>query len=327
MGRTMVEGSATSNADGTVTTGYSFNPWWGCVKVSPGCAHCYAETLSKRYGHQFWGPASTTGRRTFGDAHWREPLRWNATAAKTGQRTRVFCAPMADVFEVHPTAAAERPRVWDLIEQTPMLDWLLLTKRPQNIAEMFPAAWREEPRPHVWLGTSCEDQKRADERIPPLLRVPAAVHWLSCEPLLGPITFNLMEEAGNAHGDGAVYHDLLTGRRWMRDGVEKALPGTAGIDWVSTGGESGAGARPMHPDWARQIRDACQAAGVAFFHKQNGAYRPVTDTDDDDSALHVGQFTDTRDYYPNERSVRLVRVGNKAAGRELDGRTWDESPR
>src|SRR6266568_918004 len=106
-------------------TDHTFNPWWGCVKVSPGCEHCYAELLSNRYGHRVWGPAKTTARRMFGDAHWLEPLVWNDAAEREGKRKRVFCASMADVFEPHHGIVQARIRLFDLIAATPWLDWLL----------------------------------------------------------------------------------------------------------------------------------------------------------------------------------------------------------
>jgi protein gp37 len=225
-------------------TDHTFNPWWGCFKVSPGCANCYAETFSNRYGHDVWGPPKTTSRRLFGTAHWNEPLKWNEAAKRDERQHRVFCASMADVFEDHPLVASERNRLWMLIERTNSLDWLLLTKRPENVLRMSP--WHHNPDgliwPTVWLGTSVEDQQRADERIPALLEPehPVAVRFLSCEPLLGPV-------------------DLT--------------PWLDGLDWVIVGGESGPGHRAMNPDWARSLRDQCVGAGVAFFFKQDSGPR------------------------------------------------------
>ncbi len=220
-------------------TDHTFNPWWGCVKVSPGCEHCYAETLSKRWGHTIWGPAKTTGRRFFGAKHWQEPLKWDADAAAAGIRRRVFCASMADVFEDHPAIGSTRAMLFDLIRATPNLDWLVLTKRPENIAEVMPRGYWS----NVWLGTSTEDQQRAEERMPILLqhrgRVP--VLFLSIEPQLGPVVL------------------------WDIDG---AMSG--GIDWVIVGGESGPGHRPFDIRWARWLRNECMAAGVAFHYKQFG---------------------------------------------------------
>lgn len=213
---------------------HTFNPWWGCTKVSPGCAHCYAETLATRFGQTCWGPRAP--RRTFGAAHWREPLAWNARAAATGQRARVFCASMADVFEDRRELDPERARLWALIEATPHLDWLLLTKRPERILALIPPAWRATPPANVWYGTSVESPAVVG-RIAALRQVPATIRFLSAEPLLAPLPALDLE----------------------------------GIHWVIVGGESGAGARPMAAAWARALRDQCRAAGVAFFVKQMGS--------------------------------------------------------
>lgn len=243
-------------------TDHTFNPWWGCTKVSPGCTHCYADTLSHRYGHDVWGPKAD--RRFFGAKHWVEPLKWNRDAEREGQRRRVFCASMADVFEQHmlPEVAGKQHEarcvLWETIERTPWLDWLLLTKRPENIGLMVPWTWLHCPPHNVWYGTSVEDQQRAAERIPRLLDVPAVVRFLSCEPLLGPLDLRpwLWEAAGPA---------------WAGSNV--ADPG---IHWVITGGESGAHARPCDPDWVRSLRDQCLEVNatvpgaIAFFHKQWG---------------------------------------------------------
>lgn len=254
-------------------TDHTFNPWIGCMKVSAGCTHCYAETLNHRWGHDNWGPAATTERRRTAADNWSEPRRWNNAAAKAGVRKRVFCASMADVFEDNPQLVQWRSDLLDLIADTPHLDWLLLTKRPQHVTAMVKAAGHDFLPANVWIGTSVENQQTADERIPHLLEVPATVRFLSCEPLLGPVLFDVCEDEGDAYGDGAIYYNMLTGYRWMRDGIEKELQGTAGIDWVIAGGESGREARPMHPDWARSLRDQCQRAGVAFFMKQMGGTR------------------------------------------------------
>ncbi len=226
-------------------TDHTFNPWWGCMKVSPGCEHCYAETFSKRVGQHIWGPAKTTPRRLFGDKHWQEPAAWNAAAQAAGERRRVFCASMADVFEDHPQVAASRDRLWNVIDETPNLDWLLLTKRPENIGQMMPSGYW----PQVWLGTSTEDQQRANERVPLLLRhrdqVP--ILFLSVEPQIGPVVL----------------------AEWLPyfDGRYENGPG---IDWVIVGGESGANRRPFDVAWARSLRIECQEAGIAFHFKQHG---------------------------------------------------------
>jgi protein gp37 len=244
-------------------TDHTFNPWWGCTKVSEGCRNCYAETFSKRTGHDIWGP--TALRRKFLLAHWQEPLKWEAQAAKEGRRHRVFCASMADVFERHELAGAghddldqERAKLWGLIERTPHLDWQLLTKRPENVLEMVPASWAYYGFPeNVWIGTSVEDQAAADARIPHLLRIPARVRFLSCEPLLGPVDIWSVVEAAEK-----------TGRY---EPPETAPYNYRHLHWVIVGGESGPGARLMDPEWAESIACHCHAAGVPVFVKQLGS--------------------------------------------------------
>ena len=267
-------------------TDHTWNPWWGCIKVSPGCEHCYADTLAHRYGFNVWGPSKTTSRRMMSENYWKQPRKWNKEAAAAGIRLRVFCASMADVFEDHPQLTEPRARLFDLISECSALDWLLLTKRPENIKPMLIEAGRgfQSLPPWVWIGTSVENQEQADQRIPHLLRVPAAVRFLSCEPLLGPVDltkikcgddgFNALkpdswEQAVNAWRDTdpdwvEQFED------WFGVSVDTTGPMHARIDWVIVGGESGHGARPMHPDWARSLRDQCQSAGVAFFMKQMG---------------------------------------------------------
>lgn len=236
-------------------TDHTFNPWWGCVRVSPGCEHCYAETFDKRVGGHHWGPAATTERRFFGEKHWTEPYKWDAEARKDGVRRKVFCASMADVFEDNPLLEQQRNNLFTLIERTPDLDWLLLTKRPENIVDMMPARWRtaDQWQANVWFGTTVESQEYADKRIPELLKVPAALRFLSCEPLLGPV-------------------DL---REWWHpiDG----LAVLTGPQWVITGGESGPGKRFCDPDWMRLLRDQCRAAGVPFFMKQMDKVQAIPD--------------------------------------------------
>lgn len=224
-------------------TDHTFNPWWGCQRVSPGCEHCYAETLAHRYNFKVWGPAKTTDRRMMSENYWKQPIKWNKAAAQVSGRKRVFCASMADVFEDHPQLIDPRWRLIRLIEDTPNLDWLLLTKRPENIQRLGSAMWWRDGFPsNVWIGTSCEDQRRADERIPHLLNVPANVRFLSCEPLLSEITLPISRLRTEIH-------------------------------WVIVGGESGPGARPMDLAWARWLRTQCQESGTAFHFKQHGEYR------------------------------------------------------
>lgn len=222
-------------------THHTFNPWWGCEKVSPACKYCYAETWAKRVGSQVWGKDSP--RRFFTDKHWKEPLKWNIEAKSSGIRKRVFCASMADVFEDRPDLEESRWRLWKLIEETPYLDWLLLTKRPENIKKMVP--WNTEFPDQIWIGTTAENQKNAERRIPHLLDIPAKVRFLSCEPLLGQINLTPF--------------------------VDK---NPQSIHWVIAGGESGPYSRPMNPDWVRLLRDQCSEKSIAFHFKQWGHWVP-----------------------------------------------------
>lgn len=262
-------------------TDHTFNPWWGCTRVSPGCQHCYAETFSKRVGFSdtgskvsLWGKDSE--RRFFGDKHWNEPRKWDRAAEKAGCRALVFCASMADVFEdpnpgLMDHLEEHRFRLFDLIEDTPHLTWQLLTKRPQNVSRMVPAGWicdemaGQPPDAYgtwpsnCWVGTTAEDQKRADERIPYLVSLPAPVRFLSCEPLLGPVRL------------AETFDDDM--------GVEA-------IDWVICGGESGPGHRPLDLDAARTLRDECFEAGVPFFFKQVGGPTPTAGGDLLDGVQH-----------------------------------------
>lgn len=279
---------------------HTHNPWWGCARVSPGCVNCYADTLASRWGHELWrrhGP-----RRAMSDQYWRQPLTWNRKAAGADGPVRVFCASMADVFEDHPEPEVrafqdkERARLWDLIEATPNLTWMLLTKRPENVAGMVP--WGDDCPGTVWLGTSVEDQRRADERIPVLLKTPAAVRFISAEPLVGPVVLK----------DEWITSELLG---FGPFGAEISPR----ISWCITGGESGRKARPMHPTWARSLRDQCTAAGVAYHFKQWGSHRWV-----------AGSKYDNETQCWVDDGIVPQRVSKALSGRELDGRTWDEFP-
>lgn len=221
--------------NGKMISGHTFNPWWGCMRVSEECKHCYAEDIANHYGFKgTWGPASTSTRRVFGEKRWQEPLTWNRQAEREGHRHSVFCASMADVYERNPILIPHRERLWQLITNTPMLNWLILTKRPENILAMSP--WSIWPD-NIWIGTSVGLQSRAEERIPYLLQIPATVRFLSCEPLIGPVDLS---------------------------------PWIAKLQWVICGGESGAGARPMNLDWARSLRQQCFEANVPYYFKQVG---------------------------------------------------------
>lgn len=224
-------------------THHTFNPWWGCVKVSPACQHCYAETWAKRVGQKIWGARAP--RRFFGADHWNEPKKWNAEATRQKIRYRVFCASMADVFENRRDLDEERERLWTLIRETPQLDWLLLTKRPELAQRLTP--WGDNWPRNVWLGTTVENQEYAAKRIPHLLAAPAYIRFLSCEPLLGPVNLT-----------------ALVPRR-------KQSP----LHWIIAGGESGPHSRPMHPQWVRDVRDFADRRKIAFHFKQWGHWAPA----------------------------------------------------
>lgn len=259
------------------------------------------------------------------------PLRWNAEAERLGVRYRVFCASLADVFD------NEVPQLWrtslfGLIHDTPYLDWLLLTKRIGNASEMLKSDPPEGidmcALPNVWIGATICNQKEADRDIPKLLQVPAAKRFLSMEPLLGPVDLNRIHESGMMEGGGSwdSWESCLTGRRFdiWSDGETTGWPK---VDWVIVGGESGPGARPMHPDWARNLRDQCQAAGVPFLFKQWGEWALQNS---DPSKYPMGVAPDGSPVGPNDHFTEdcalMYRVGKKTAGRLLDGWEWNEVP-
>jgi protein gp37 len=275
-------------------TDHSFNPWWGCVRVSPGCVHCYAESFAKRTGNKVWGVEAP--RRFFGEKHWREPISWNAAAEKAGVRKRVFCASMADVFEGRADLMVWRDRLWAMIESTPWLDWQLLTKRPHNIVGMLPERWRAAAPANLWLGTTAEDQEHYAERWPLLAEAAhefgVGVTFVSYEPALGPL--ELM-----CHGCG---HNVAAHHAPDQGGCSGWFP-----HWVIVGGESGNGARPFALEWATSVVGQCKRSPIRCFVKQLGRsplvaltgqkLRLVSDKGGDMSewpvALRVRQFPST----------------------------------
>ncbi len=232
-------------------TDATFNPWIGCTKISPGCDRCYAEAWDARFdgGESHWGPGAP--RRRTGQKNWNLPLRWEREAAtffaEHGRRRRVFCASLADVFD-NEVDAAWRSDLFELIARTPSLDWLVLTKRIGNAKPMMEkarldlllrntgAGW---PLKNLWLGATIVNREEMLRDAPKLKAIRAAVRFWSCEPLLGQLGY---------------------------------IPGVMMPDWIIAGGESGAGARPMHLGWVRSLRDDCAANGVAFHFKQHGEY-------------------------------------------------------
>lgn len=214
-------------------TTHTFNPWIGCTKISPACDHCYAEAWDARGlqgGATRWGPhASRTRTKT-----WGNPVKWNREAEGAASRPRVFCASLADVGDNHSSILPQwRDDLWALIRATPNLDWLLLTKRPQNLARYLPGDWGNG-YPNVWIGCTAENQAEYDRRKAHLVTIPAVVRFLSMEPLLGRVDL----------GDLSAIH------------------------WIITGGESGRAFRHADPDWFRLLRDQCAEAGVPFLFKQ-----------------------------------------------------------
>lgn len=299
---------------------HTFNPWEGCQKVGPGCDHCYAETRNARFAGGTainWGPG--VPRRRTSASNWELPKRWNAQAdtfmAQHGRRQRVFCASLADVFD-NAVDQQWRDDLFALIAATPNLDWLLLTKRIGNVGNMLPVPFDfDRHYPNVWIGATVVNQAEADRDIPKLLAVPAAKRFLSMEPLLGPVDLNATP-AG----------DILC----RCEGCMNMTPDTR-LDWVIVGGESGPKARPMHPDWARSLRDQCEAAGVPFLFKQWGEWLPAKEGRSITGRTLVlegsAPFTDNPQWHGFEDGQQVARVGKKAAGRLLDGRTWNEAPR
>jgi protein gp37 len=336
----------------------TLNLWWGCTKVSDGCKHCYAETLSNRYGRSNWGPKGTRQEVK----SWRSNLNKIARlAAKEGRRRRVFVQSMSDTFEGPETCGGKqsanyllmcklRSELVEAIHEHPELDFLLLTKRPELAQDLWDEAcsWAvmQNSGPHpwpanVWIGTSVEDQKTADERIPFLLEIPAKVRFLSCEPLLGPVDIQRYLWGACDSCDGAGFFianepDKLTCLDCDGLGVD-LITELEGIHWVIAGGESGAKARPMHPEWARSLQTQCSHASVPFFFKQWGEWLPLagrSDQQPDYSNAPHGPFPGRFGSWDGSEfrvgTARFahasLRIGKKVAGRLLDGRTWDEFP-
>jgi protein gp37 len=303
-----------------------WNPLRGCTRVSPGCGGpgphggCYAEAIAARFsdpGQPFHGFAERTqsGPRWTGKVELIEerltaPLRWRKPA-------RIFALSMSDLF--HESVPDEWiDRIFAVMALCPQHTFQVLSKRAERMRDYIesrgqqdsygsmdetlrqimdehhipPGTWLGRwPLPNVWLGVSCEDQRRADERIPLLLDTPAIVRWLSIEPMLGPVDLN------------------------------PCSLGPHGISWTVAGGESGRSARPMHPAWARALRDQCVAAGVPFFFKQWGEWEPLPE------GQAPERYDSDRLHFVSDAGNWMLRVGKRSAGRVLDGQCWDEYPR
>ena len=224
---------------GIAWTDSTFNPWWGCTKVAPGCDNCYAATLDHRTGGKHWEPRVEP--RTMSTDNWRKPRKWNKTASESNVRHKVFCGSMCDWTDNH-APAGQRDRLWALIRETPSLDWQLLTKRAPNILKCLPADWGDGYE-NVWLGVTVENKEHGIPRLESLRNIPAKVCFLSVEPLL--------EDLGQI--------DLT------------------GVHWVIVGGESGYGYRPMKLDWVLNIKEQCVEQNVPFFFKQFGGHPNLHD--------------------------------------------------
>lgn len=291
------------------TIGGTWNSWQGCIKKSPGCDNCYMYRDKRRYG-QKPDVVVRSSPHTF-----NAPLRYK-------EPHTLFTCSWSDFF--NKEADDWRTAAWDIIRRTPQHTYLVLTKLPHRIKECIPADWGTGWL-NVWLGVSAENQQWADIRIPKLLAVPAVVHFVSAEPLLGPI--NLQEYLPRTAKRGCFHP-------WPGCNCESYR--ISGVDWIIVGGESGPHARPMHPDWARSLRDQCLSAGAAFFFKQWGEYVPVLTSGSDDPdgrtvhALPNGTVTDLEwngGAGPHlVGSQQLLRVGKRSAGDMLDGHQWHDFP-
>jgi protein gp37 len=291
-------------------THHTANLWWGCTEVHAGCDNCYARVLAHRWGQELWGNDSP--RREIKSV-WNDLARYQKMAAAAGEMHRVFVGSMMDIFEKPmPTIDSKgyltktykkeydntndlRKRLFSEISEGKFnnLLFLFLTKRPSNINKYIPEAWKTDCPKNVMFGTSPVNQETADKLIPQLLEAPGR-KFLSCEPLLGPITLD-------------NYLPIME-------------PFTANdIDWVIVGGESGHFSRPLHPEWVRLIRDQCISANVPFFFKQWGEYR-YTESDGEykypDGCMSLAQ----------DKPVLVRKVGKSKSGRILDGNIYNEFP-
>lgn len=329
-------------------TDATWNPVLGCDKISPGCKNCYAIRTAWRLQHNpnpkvakafegltviEGGKPNWTGRVNVVEERLGEPLSW-------AKPRRVFVNSQSDLF--HDAIPEESIRaVFAIMAQARQHTFQILTKRPARMQEML-SRWQSEglmlregcgvSLPNVWLGVSVENQKAADERIPLLLQTPAAVRWVSAEPLLGPITFRWASWDHHQPHPRRVKQlpDVERGGKLISGAVDH-LDGLRMLDWVVAGGESGPGARPMHPDWARSLRNECEDAGVSFFFKQWGEWINIGS-----NPFQPKEFTwlnvdgrNTRDdnaIVTNQGWQCMARVGKKAAGRLLDGVEHNEFP-
>lgn len=247
-------------------TNHTHNFWIGCDEVSPACDHCYARTLAERYGWAKWGPKEPRHRTSA--ENWKKPGRWNRVAQATGINAKVFPNSLSDFFD-NKVAPDWRHDAWKTIRETPWLTWQILTKRPQNIPKMLPPDWGDGWN-NVWLGTTVENNTEAERRIPPLLSVPARIHFLSCEPMLEEFDITRwLWGPENPCEQCPQDEDCECGWKTRK---ELGLPS---IDWVICGGESGPDKRPMDLAWARSLQHQCKTGDVPFFMKQIDGKLPI----------------------------------------------------
>ena len=240
---------------------HTFNSWIGCQAVSEGCANCYAKTQMTRKPRwvNCWGAPGFSERLKTSKTYWEKPLSSNRKATEAGIRYKVFCGSLCDVFEDNPQVETWRDELFQLIDRTPNLDWLLLTKRPENIRRLWPFGWYDDQFtwPNIWIGTTMESQWYSD-RIHHLSLIPSVIRWLSCEPLLGPLTLRPINDE---------------------------------LHWVIVGGESGIKCRSMANEWATDILRQCRAENIPFFMKQLGGYPDKRDKlEDFPPELRVREF-------------------------------------
>ena len=310
-------------------TDHTFNPWIGCTRISPGCDHCYAADLSEARLGVRWGPGQP--RRHTAASTWNQPRTWDRRAAKLRIRYRVFCASLADIFD-NEVPAEWRGELFALIRETPNLDWLLVTKRIGNAEKMAQAAggWPE----NVWLGATIVNQAEAERDIPKLAAIRGPEYrFLSMEPLLGPVNLepHLLYQPCPNSLDG-LSQDPSTGAYECCSRCDwTAISEELALDWIIVGGESGPNARPMHPNWARSLRDQCAAAGVPFLFKQWGHWAPLLSAATVDWPAtnvawpdgHVGAGSPRAN---GGKGEQLYQAAKKVAGRTLDGALHDARP-
>lgn len=288
---------------------HTFNPWIGCCKISEGCKNCYAEKIAKRFYKQAqWG--KNEKRILTSDSYWKQPLKWNRKAGAENKRKKIFCASMADVFD-ESVSDSWRDRIFSLVKDTQNLDWLILTKRPENALHYFNyntikgnlIPW------NAWIGVTVENQKEANERIPLLLKIQASMRFLSCEPLLSEINF--YETSGFMPEKNHPWRNV---------------PILTGIDWVICGGETGRDARPCHPHWIRKIKEQCIHSNVAFFFKQWGEYMPLTNEIKPENINSIRFFNMNMERDKSSFPFYSAWKMNGAKNNILDGREWNQFP-